>query len=85
MDISTPILVNLEFDVEKEDDRNWAYINFLQTKDLIFVPKLGIDEDGQAFDQISSAFPEYANRNRFDQTDVSILVKEDGAFNCVSW
>lgn len=78
--------VKLEYKVPKEDYlRNWAYINFLQTKDLIIVPKLGIDEDEQALLQIKTLFADYAERERVFQVDMSSVVEESGALNCISW
>jgi agmatine deiminase len=67
------------------EDLNWGYINFLQTKDLLLIPKFGLSEDKQAFDQISAYFPEYAARNKVDQIDASEIVKGGGALNCISW
>jgi len=64
---------------------NWAYINFLHTKDLIIVPKFGIEEDQQAFEQIKKYFPEYSNQNRICQVDMNETAKYDGALNCISW
>ena len=75
----------LQFDVKKEDERNWAYINFLQTNDLIMIPELNVEEDHQAFEQMKSYFPEYANRNRIIQVGVSYIVRMGGALNCISW
>lgn len=75
----------LKFDVKKKNKDNWAYINFLQTKDLILLPKLNIEEDELAFSQIQMYYPEYAKRNRIIQVDATEIVKEDGAFNCISW
>lgn len=69
----------------EDNERNWAYINFLQTKDIVLLPKLGIEEDIQAFDQFSNLFPQYANNNKIFQIDASVLVAEGGAFNCISW
>ena len=40
------------FDIPDPDERSWAYINFLQTKDLILIPSFGIYEDDLAFQQI---------------------------------
>ena len=78
--------VKLEYNVPKEDYlRNWAYINFLQTKDLIIVPKLGIDEDEQALLQIKTIFADYAERKSVFQVDMSSVVEEGGALNCISW
>lgn len=75
----------LTFDVEKEDTRNWAYMNFLQTKDLILLPKLGFDEDNQAKEQFGKYYPSYKERNRIRQVDVTEIVKGEGALNCISW
>lgn len=78
--------VKLEYHVSKEDSlRNWAYLNFLQTRDLIIVPKLGIDEDEQALLQIKTLFPDYSERERIFQVDMSSVVEEGGALNCISW
>ena len=76
----------LEFKVlNPNEDLNWAYINFLQTKDLIIVPKFGIEEDQQAFDQIKQYYPEYSHQNRIVQVNMSEIAKHGGALNCVSW
>jgi len=76
----------LKYDVEKPDEENnWAYMNFLQTKDLILVPHLGIDEDEQALKQIQECFPDYAKNERIKQIDVSEIIGEGGALNCISW
>ena len=76
----------MKFDVKKEDDNNWAYLNFLQTKDLILLPALGIDEDEQALEQIKTYFPTYAIRDRIQQINVSEIVKKGGGgLNCISW
>ncbi len=75
----------LRFEVKRQDSDNWAYINFLQTKDLILVPKLNIDEDEQAIELFEAYFPNYAKRNRIIQVDMSSIVKCGGALNCISW
>jgi agmatine/peptidylarginine deiminase len=76
----------LNYDVPNpNEDLNWAYINFLQTKDLIIVPKLGIDEDQQAFELIMNYYPEYSDQNRIFQVDMSEIVKHGGALNCITW
>jgi len=75
----------LKFDVAIRDKRNWAYINFLQTKDLILLPKFNIDEDVQAFEQIRKHYPDYAKNDRIVQVDMTEVVKNDGALNCISW
>jgi agmatine deiminase len=73
----------MEFHVKVEDKRNWAYMNFLQTKDLILIPKFGIDEDIQAFEQIEKNFPDY--KARVSQVDMTEIVKFGGALNCITW
>ena len=75
----------LRFKVNKKDKRNWAYINFLQTKDLILLPKFKIDEDKQALEQIEKHYPDYANGNRIAQIDMRKVIKFGGALNCISW
>lgn len=75
----------LKFKVKRYHKDNWAYMNFLQTKDLILFPKLNIEEDELALSQIQMYYPEYAERDRIILVDATEIVKEDGAFNCISW
>jgi agmatine/peptidylarginine deiminase len=76
----------LNFEVKKEHKDNWAYLNFLQTKNILLITKLGIDEDDQAINQISDCFPEYASKNRIIQVpDMEPIVSKGGALNCISW
>lgn len=71
----------LHYDVKKKDARSWAYINFLSVGKLIVLPKLGIDEDEQAFGQIKAYYPDCV----VEQLDVCDLVAAGGALNCVTW
>lgn len=73
----------LAYDTAKNDSNNWAYINFLQTKELIIIPALGIAEDQQAKAQFESFFPDY--NGKIEQTDVRAILKLGGALNCISW
>jgi len=73
----------IDFKVKKRDKRNWAYINFLQTKDLILLPKFGIDEDKQAIEQIENFYHDY--KGRIAQVDMTDIVKFGGALNCITW
>jgi len=73
----------IDFKVKKRDKRNWAFINFLQTKDLILLPKFGIDEDEQAFEQIEKFYPDY--RGKIAQVKMTDIVKFGGALNCITW
>jgi agmatine/peptidylarginine deiminase len=75
----------LNYKVKKQNKNNWAYINFLQTKDLILLPKLGAEEDDQALKQISDFFPDYADKNRIIQIEMNDIIALGGALNCISW
>jgi agmatine deiminase len=75
----------LKLNVKKKDKRNWAYINFLQTEDLILLPKLNIDEDVEALKVIKEHYPVYSNNNRIKQVDMADIVRGGGALNCITW
>lgn len=70
---------------EREIEDNIAYINFIQTKDLILVPSLNRPEDDEAIKQIAKNFPEYSSKNRIDKVDMREIVRFDGALNCITW
>lgn len=72
----------LAYGSNKHAKLSWAYINFLQTKKCIFVPGLGIEEDGMAREQIQKFYPDY---KVFTIDDCLSLVQDGGALNCVSW
>ncbi|WP_372652919.1 agmatine deiminase family protein [Draconibacterium sp.] len=75
----------LRCSLKRERDQNIAYINFLQTKDLMLVPRINAPEDDIAFEQISKFYSQYAMSNRIKQVDMSEIVKLGGALNCISW
>jgi agmatine/peptidylarginine deiminase len=76
----------LEFDISKKNKLNWAYLNFLQIENAMLIPKLGIDEDDQAFEQIKNLFKDYIEPQRIVQVNVRDLVEfGKGALNCVAW
>lgn len=77
--------LDIGLDIEKVDNYNWAYINFLQTEDLILVPKLGFKEDDIAFSQICKFYKSYADGGRVFQVDSRQIVEKEGALNCLSW
>jgi agmatine/peptidylarginine deiminase len=70
---------------ETEVDDNIAYINFLQTKDLILVPALNRAEDDIAIEQISKHFTAYKSKKIIDIVDLREIVRHDGALNCITW
>jgi agmatine deiminase len=76
----------LEFDVIKKDKLNWAYLNFLQIENALLIPKLGIDEDDQAFRQIKNHYKYIIDEKRIMQVFIrDIVEKGSGALNCISW
>lgn len=70
---------------DNETEDNIPYINFLQTNDLIVVPKLNRPEDDIAIKEISKHFPNYELKKRIAQVDMSEIVKLGGALNCITW
>ena len=74
-------VTTLKYNVKRQHERSWAYINFLQVGHLVLVPQLGIPEDEQALEQISNALPEC------DVVGIPAIeaVRRGGALNCISW
>lgn len=74
-------VIPLYYKTKKIHARSWAYINFLQIGKLILVPQLGLEEDGQALEQISNALPDC------EVVGIPSLeaVRRGGALNCISW
>ena len=71
----------MNYNVKRKHMRSWSYINFLQIGTLVLVPQLGIPEDEQALEQISSALPDC------EIVGIPALeaVSRGGALNCLSW
>lgn len=62
-------------------DGKGCYINYLQMKDIIFLPIYGMKEDEVAFKQIESIFPGYT----IATINCNEIAKEGGVLNCISW
>ena len=75
----------LNYKVKKAHKDNWAYLNFLQTKDIMIVPTLGIDEDEQALLQLAQFYPDYQKNNRIIPLRSETIIQHGGALNCISW
>jgi agmatine/peptidylarginine deiminase len=71
----------LSYHVEHRNKNNWAYINFLRVGDIIILPGLETEEDGQALSQIQGFFP----KCKVLQIDASEVVEKGGALNCITW
>lgn len=71
----------LKYSVKRKHKHSWSYINFLQIGTLVLVPQIGIPEDEQAMEQISSTLPDC------EIVGIPALeaVRRGGALNCISW
>ena len=72
----------LHYDMPRPSRYSWAYLNFLQTKNSIFVPGLGLEEDEKALEQIRAVYPDY---KVILVPGCLELVRVGGALNCVTW
>lgn len=71
----------LRVKIKRQNKFNWAYINFLQIKDLIIVPKFNTEEDKNALEVISRYYTGY----KIAQVEMSEIASMGGALNCISW
>lgn len=74
-------VIPLKYKSKRQHARSWAYINFLQIGKLVLVPQLGLEEDGQALEQISKAIPDC----KVEGIPALEAVRKGGALNCISW
>ena len=72
----------LHYDLPRPSKQSWAYLNFLQVKNLIFVPTLGLPEDSLALKQLQEFYP---GHKVIPIPKCQDLVRDGGALNCVSW
>ncbi len=72
----------LHYDMPRPSRYSWAYLNFLQTKNCIYVPGLGLEEDEKALEQLKAFFPDY---KVILVPGCLELVRDGGALNCVTW
>ena len=74
-------VIPLKYATKRRHARSWAYINFLQIGKLVLVPQLGLEEDGQALEQIANAL------SNFEVIGIPALeaVRRGGGLNCISW
>ena len=74
-------IIELDYKVSKLSALSWSYLNYLQVGSFILLPAVGIPEDKQAYEQFSKIFTNY----QIEQVDVTEIVKQGGALNCISW
>jgi len=77
--------IELVFNVQKQSNKNWGYLNFLQTNELLLLPQFGIEEDQQALEQIKRAFPDYAAKGQIETLNCNDIIRDGGVLNCISW
>ena len=75
-------IAELHYDVPRPSRLSWAYLNFLQVNNCIFVPGLGVREDEKAVEQIQEHYPRH---KVILVPGCQELVREGGALNCISW
>lgn len=57
------------------------YINYLQMKDFILLPKFNLKEDEKAFKILNQIYPKY----KIETLECIELAKRGGVLNCISW
>jgi len=74
----------LDLDYSEKINSKFAYLNFLQTKDFILLPSLGIDQDDEKLEtEIKKYYPDYEGRIR--KIKMNAIISKGGALNCISW
>jgi len=74
----------LAIDYPEKINAKFAYLNYLQTKDFILLPSLGIEKDDEDLEkEIEKYFPNYKNRIR--KVKMNSIIAKGGALNCISW
>jgi len=74
----------LNIDYPEKINAKFAYLNYLQTKDFILLPSLGIEKDDEDLQkEIEKYFPAYKGRIR--KVTMNGIIAKGGALNCISW
>lgn len=74
----------VDLEISKYHENSWAYINMLQTRDIIIVPGLGLPQDKEALEQIRKLHPSY--EDKIYQVNIATIIKEwGGGINCLTW
>jgi agmatine/peptidylarginine deiminase len=74
----------LDADYTVKMNQKFAYLNYLQTNDLILIPSLGIDKDDEVVEKkTKECFPDYTGR--IHKVRMNDIIAEGGALNCISW
>jgi len=74
----------LNIDYTEKINAKFAYLNYLQTKDFMLLPSLGIDKDDEALEvEIKKYFPDYTDK--IQKINMNSIIAKGGALNCISW
>ena len=74
----------LNIDYPEKINAKFAYLNYLQTKDFILLPSLGIEKDDSAMvEEIKKYFPDY--KDKIQKIKMNSIIAKGGALNCISW
>jgi len=74
----------LNIDYPEKINAKFAYLNYLQTKDFILLPSLGIEKDDAAMvEEIKKYFPDY--KDKIQKIKMNSIIAKGGALNCISW
>lgn len=75
----------IELNLSEYNELSWAYINALQTRDVIIVPGIGNTKlDNEAMSHFIALYPDY--KGRIYQVQMKeIIEKCGGALNCSTW
>ena len=76
------VVEELEYDTPRPGKLSWAYLNFLQVKNRIFVPGLHAMEDPQALRQLQHFYPDC---KVIQVQGCEQLARDGGALHCVIW
>lgn len=67
------------YENENDDQANGVYINYLQMKDIVFVPSFKMKEDNIAIKQFEQYF------NTVVPVESNLIANDGGILNCISW
>ena len=75
----------IELKLSEYHELSWAYVNALQTRDVIIVPGIGNAKlDNEAMGQFIALYPDY--KGRIYQVQMKDFIKKwGGALNCCTW
>lgn len=75
-----------EFKLEKPTANSWAYLNYVQVKDVVLMPTVKeTANDKEAEEKLLMLFNEAGQKVKIIPIDCQDLIKAGGALHCISW